>query len=92
MSTSELTTNVNTNINTNTSSKPQKYTKEESMLKSYNETFYSSLKGLSFIRDPLPLEEKLMYHFDNKDSGTIKCRTIYRVNFSTLTVRSAPLT
>ena len=71
MSTSELTTNVNTNLNTNTSSKPQKYTKEESMLKSYNETFYSSLKGLSFIRDPLPLEEKLMYHFEQNDSASV---------------------
>ena len=45
-------------------SKPGKLTKEETMLRSYNETFYSSLKNLSFIKDPLPIEEKLMYHFE----------------------------
>ena len=67
MSTSELTTNVNSNI----ISKPQKLTKEEPMLRSYNETFYSSLKGLSFIKDPLPLEEKLMYHFEQNDSASV---------------------
>ena len=67
MSTSEITTNVNSNI----ISKPQKLTKEESMLRSYNETFYSSLKGLSFIKDPLPLEEKLMYHFEQNDSASV---------------------
>ena len=71
MSTSEQTTNMNTNINTNITSKPQKLTKEESMLRSYNETFYSSLKGLSFIKDPLPLEEKLMYHFEQNDSASV---------------------
>ena len=67
MSTSEITTNVSSNI----ISKPQKLTKEESMLRSYNETFYSSLKGLSFIKDPLPLEEKLMYHFEQNDSASV---------------------
>ena len=65
MSTSELTTN------TNIISKPTKLTKEESMLRSYNETFYSSLKGLSFIKDPLPIEEKLMYHFEQNDSASV---------------------
>ena len=65
MSTSELTTN------TNIVSKPTKLTKEESMLRSYNETFYSSLKGLSFIKDPLPTEEKLMYHFEQNDSASV---------------------
>ena len=65
MSTSELTTN------TNIVSKPTKLTKEESMLRSYNETFYSSLKGLSFIKDPLPREEKLMYHFEQNDSASV---------------------
>jgi chromosome segregation ATPase len=65
MSTSELTTN------TNIVSKPTKLTKEESMLRSYNETFYSSLKGLSFIKDPLPIEEKLMYHFEQNDSASV---------------------
>ena len=67
MNTSDVTTNVNSNI----ISKPQKLTKEESMLRSYNETFYSSLKGLSFIKDPLPLEEKLMYHFEQNDSASV---------------------
>ena len=38
-------------------SKPGKLTKEETMLRSYNETFYFSLKNLSFIKDPLPIEE-----------------------------------
>ena len=65
MSASELTTN------TNIVSKPTKLTKEESMLRSYNETFYSSLKGLSFIKDPLPIEEKLMYHFEQNDSASV---------------------
>ena len=66
MSTAEITTK-NTSINV----KPAKLTKEESMLRSYNETFYSSLKGLSFIKDPLPLEEKLMYHFEQNDSASV---------------------
>ena len=66
MSTTEITTK-NTSINP----KPAKLTKEESMLRSYNETFYSSLKGLSFIKDPLPLEEKLMYHFEQNDSASV---------------------
>ena len=66
MSTSELIT-----TNTNIVSKPTKFTREESMLRSYNETFYSSLKGLSFIKDPLPIEEKLMYHFEQNDSASV---------------------
>ena len=66
MSTTEITTK-NTSINP----KPAKLTKEESMLRSYNETFYSTLKGLSFIRDPLPIEEKLMYHFEQNDSASV---------------------
>ena len=65
MNASELTTN------TNIVSKPTKLTKEESMLRSYNETFYSSLKGLSFIKDPLPVEEKLMYRFEQNDSASV---------------------
>ena len=52
-------------------SKPGKLTKEETMLRSYNETFYSSLKNLSFIKDPLPIEEKLMYHFEQNDSASV---------------------
>ena len=63
--TSELSTSIKT------STKPGKLTKEEIMLRSYNETFYSSLKNLSFIKDPLPIEEKLMYHFEQNDSASV---------------------
>ena len=63
--TSELSTSIKT------STKPGKLTKEEAMLRSYNETFYSSLKNLSFIKDPLPIEEKLMYHFEQNDSASV---------------------
>ena len=63
--TSELSTSVKT------MTKPGKLTKEETMLRSYNETFYSSLKNLSFIKDPLPIEEKLMYHFEQNDSASV---------------------
>ena len=62
---SELSTNIKS------ISKSGKLTKEETMLRSYNETFYSSLKNLSFIKDPLPLEEKLMYHFEQNDSASV---------------------
>ena len=65
MSTSNITTN------TNVISKPTKLSKEESMLQSYNETFYTSLRGLSFIKDPLPIREKLMYHFEQNDSASV---------------------
>ena len=51
---SELSTTIKSSM------KPAKLTKEETMLRSYNETFYSSLKNLSFIKDPLPVEEKLI--------------------------------
>jgi len=61
----ELSTTVKT------MAKPGKLTKEETMLRSYNETFYSSLKNLSFIKDPLPVEEKLMYHFEQNDSASV---------------------
>jgi len=63
------TSNLSTSIKTMT--KPGKLTKEEIMLRSYNETFYSSLKNLSFIKDPLPIEEKLMYHFEQNDSASV---------------------
>ena len=63
------TSNLSTSIKTMT--KPGKLTKEETMLRSYNETFYSSLKNLSFIKDPLPIEEKLMYHFEQNDSASV---------------------
>jgi len=63
------TSDLSTSIKTMT--KPGKLTKEEIMLRSYNETFYSSLKNLSFIKDPLPIEEKLMYHFEQNDSASV---------------------
>ena len=65
--------NNNTELSTTvkTMTKPGKLTKEETMLRSYNETFYSSLKNLSFIKDPLPVEEKLMYHFEQNDSASV---------------------
>ena len=63
--------NITTNTNTNLISKQSKLTKEESMLRSYNQTFYSSLRDLSFIKDPLPIREKLMYHFEQNDSASI---------------------
>ena len=63
------TSDLSTSIKTMT--KPGKLTKEETMLRSYNETFYSSLKNLSFIKDPLPIEEKLMYHFEQTDSASV---------------------
>ena len=66
-----MTTTDATSKSSNIISKPGKLTKEESMLRSYNETFYSSLKGLSFIKDPLPIEEKLMYHFEQNDSASV---------------------
>ena len=68
MSTNELTSPPSMN---STTIKQKKPTKEESMLRSYNETFYTSLKTLSFIRDPLPVEEKLMYHFEQNDSASV---------------------
>ena len=63
------TSDLSTSIKAMT--KPGKLTKEETMLRSYNETFYSSLKNLSFIKDPLPIEEKLMYHFEQNDSASV---------------------
>ena len=65
--------NNNSEVSTTkkSSMKPAKLTKEETMLRSYNETFYSSLKNLSFIKDPLPVEEKLMYHFEQNDSASV---------------------
>ena len=62
---SELSTTIKSSM------KPAKLAKEETMLRSYNETFYSSLKNLSFIKDPLPVEEKLMYHFEQNDSASV---------------------
>ena len=32
-----------------------KFAKEESMLKSYNETFYTSLKSIQFLSNPLQI-------------------------------------
>ena len=62
---SELSTTIKSSM------KPAKLTKEETMLRSYNETFYYTIKNLSFIKDPLPVEEKLMYHFEQNDSASV---------------------
>ena len=48
-----------------------KPSKEESMLKSYNETFYTSLKSLQFLSNPLPREQKLLYHFEQNESAAV---------------------
>ena len=66
-----MNNNSELSITIKSSMKPAKLTKEETMLRSYNETFYSSLKNLSFIKDPLPVEEKLMYHFEQNDSASV---------------------
>ena len=71
MNMTELSTNIQSMSLTNPNPVKQKITKEETMLRSYNETFYSSLKNLSFIKDPLPIEEKLMYHFEQNDSASV---------------------
>ena len=41
------------------------------MLKSYNETFYTSLKSLQFLSNPLPREQKLLYHFEQNESAAV---------------------
>ncbi len=51
--------------------KKNKFSKEESMLKSYNETFYTSLKSLKFLSNPLPRELKLLYHFEQNESAAV---------------------
>ena len=71
MNITELSTNIQSMSLTNPNPIKSKLTKEETMLRSYNETFYSSLKNLSFIKDPLPIEEKLMYHFEQNDSASV---------------------
>ena len=53
------------------SQKKNKFSKEESMLKSYNETFYTSLKSLKFLSNPLPRELKLLYHFEQNESAAV---------------------
>ena len=53
------------------SQKKNKFSKEESMLKSYNETFYTSLKSLQFLSNPLPREQKLLYHFEQNESAAV---------------------
>jgi predicted RNase H-like nuclease (RuvC/YqgF family) len=53
------------------SQKKNKFSKEESMLKSYNETFYTSLKSLQFLSNPLPRELKLLYHFEQNESAAV---------------------
>lgn len=49
--------------------------KEEKMLKSYNEEFYTSLKSLKFIKNPLPQEEKLFYHFEQNENASVSTTT-----------------
>ena len=71
MNITELSTNIQSMSLTNPNPIKSKLTKEETMLRSYNETFYSSLKNLTFIKDPLPIEEKLMYHFEQNDSASV---------------------
>ena len=51
--------------------KKNKFSKEESMFKSYNETFYTSLKSLKFLSNPLPRELKLLYHFEQNESAAV---------------------
>ena len=48
-----------------------KFAKEESMLKSYNETFYTSLKSIQFLSNPLQNEEKLVYKFEQNDNAPV---------------------
>jgi hypothetical protein len=48
-----------------------KVAKEESMLKSYNETFYTSLKSIQFLSNPLQKEEKLVYKFEQNDNAPV---------------------
>ena len=48
-----------------------KVAKEESMLKSYNETFYTSLKSIQFLSNPLQKEEKLVYKFEQNENAPV---------------------
>jgi len=48
-----------------------KFAKEESMLKSYNETFYTSLKSIQFLSNPLQKEEKLVYKFEQNENAPV---------------------
>lgn len=60
------------------SSNPKRTTfseKEEKMLKSYNEEFYTSLKSLKFIKNPLPQDEKLFYHFEQNENASVSTTT-----------------
>lgn len=49
--------------------------KEEKMLKSYNEEFYTSLKTIKFIEKPLPQEDKLFYHFEQNENASVSTTT-----------------
>ena len=49
--------------------------KEEKMLKSYNEEFYTSLKSLKFLKEPLPQNEKLFYHFEQNENASVSTTT-----------------
>ena len=49
--------------------------KEEKMLKSYNEEFYTSLKSLKFLNQQLPQNEKLFYHFEQNENASVSTTT-----------------
>ena len=49
--------------------------KEEKMLKSYNEEFYTSLKSLKFLSKQLPQNEKLFYHFEQNENASVSTTT-----------------
>lgn len=49
--------------------------KEEKMLKSYNEEFYTSLKTTKFIEKPLPQDDKLFYHFEQNENASVSTTT-----------------
>ena len=45
------------------------------MLKSYNEEFYTNLKSLKFIKNPLPPDEKFFYHFEQNENASVSTTT-----------------
>ena len=49
--------------------------KEEKMLKSYNEEFYTSLKSIKILSQQLPPKEKLVYHFEQNENASVSTTT-----------------
>ena len=49
--------------------------KEEKMLRSYNEEFYSSLRSLKFLSESLPQNEKLLYRFEQNENASVSTTT-----------------